>query len=358
MEVGPRRISYTALFAVLSAYYGVCDPTYHRLLHFFTSSPPPASPRLYPAATDWRLHEGVPTMHESLEPSWDIRFSELNKLYYSSLLSIFSLASTMVVHPLIVLTVRRQAAASAEHPAKHTLSSTYHELGWRGLYRGCLPLAIMGMPSSIVYFAAYESSRELVHKELVTIFPHIDPTSLDFIQAASSSIFCNSLSLLFYVPAELVSSRMIIQPRDGLGMVGMIRRVRSERGLKGFFRGYSPSLVTAVLSSSVWWSAYNICRRSAHLHLDRGFPQTLDAFSGLVAGVSSVVVGHPFDTLKTRIMTGISKDRSMVINITRLIYSRELSTLWKGFTPNLFQTAITSSGFAVMYETIKRLSSN
>ena len=294
-------------------------------------------------------------MHESLEPSWDIRFSELNKLYYSSLLSSFSLASTLAVHPLIVLTVRRQAADLA---GRHTLRSTYNDFGIRGLYRGCLPLAIMGMPSSIVYFLAYEASRELVHRELVSLLPRISPTTLDFIQAASSSVLCNSLSLLLYVPAELVSSRMIVQSRDGLGMLDMIRKVRTERGYAGFLRGYSPSLVTAVLSSSIWWSAYNICRRTSHDYLNKYPPQALDAFSGLVAGVSSVSIGHPFDTLKTRIMTGVAKDRSMVVNLARLILSNELSILWKGFTPNFIQTALTSSGFAVMYETIKRISSH
>lgn len=297
-------------------------------------------------------------MHESLEPSWDIRFSELNKLYYSSLLSTFSLASTFAVHPLIVLTVRRQAAAVSDRSSRLTLRSTYNDLGLRGLYRGCLPLAIMGMPSSIVYFLAYEASRELVHREVLSLFPKIAPTTLDFVQAASSSVLCNSLSLLFYVPAEVVSSRMIVQPRDGLGMRDMIGNVSSERGVSGFFRGYSPSLVTAVLSSSIWWSAYNICRRTTHGYFDKNPPQTLDAFSGFVAGVSSVVIGHPFDTLKTRIMTGVAKDRSMLVNIARLILSRELSSLWKGFAPNFLQSALTSSGFAVMYETIKRISSH
>ena len=297
-------------------------------------------------------------MHESLEPSWDIRFSELNKFYCSFLLSTFSLASTFAVHPLIVLTVRRQAAAATDNISKLTLRSTYNDLGLRGLYRGCLPLVLMGIPSPIVYFLAHESSREIFHRELVTLFPKMSPTTLDFMQAASSSIFCNSLSLLLYVPAELVSSRMIVQPRDGLGMLDMVGKVKSERGLTEFFRGYSPSLVTAVLSSSIWWSAYNICRRTTHGYFDISFPQALDAFSGLVAGISSVLVGHPFDTLKTRIMTGVVKDRSMVVNLARLILSRQLSSLWKGFTPNFLQTALTSSGFAVVYETIKRISSN
>jgi hypothetical protein len=138
----------------------------------------------------------------------------------------------------------------------------------------------------------------------------------------------------------------------------MIETVKAERGLSGLYRGYSSSLLTAVVSSATWWYAYNTCRRYMHVYFTKERPYFLDAAAGFTAGFSSVCVAHPFDTLKTRIMTGVSRDASMAVSFLRLIKKSEVRHLWKGFLPNLYQTSLTSTGFAMMYEMIKRVASD
>jgi hypothetical protein len=111
--------------------------------HFTTYSTPIASLQL----------SFMMTTHEVIEEEkrWQIKFTELNKLYYTSLLTGFSLASAVAIHPLIFITVRQQSGmnsrmdGSASSSSSKQLLSHLREVGVRGMYRGCSPLLLMGM---------------------------------------------------------------------------------------------------------------------------------------------------------------------------------------------------------------------
>lgn len=87
-------------------------------------------------------------------------------------------------------------------------------------------------------------------------------------------------------------------------------------------------------------------------------PTLLDVTAGLFAGLISSACLHPLDTLKTKIMTNKSfaNDYSVITTLSRVIREEGKMSLWRGLPAMLYQTAITSSGFALAYETIKRLS--
>jgi Mitochondrial carrier protein len=307
----------------------------------------------------------IHTLEENGEENW-IGFSDLNHLYYSSLLSTFSLISSFCVQPLVVLTIRQQALSSTATSSLSTLEYfkvAYKEIGYKGLYRGYLPLAIMGIPSTVVYGLGFEISRETSRKILLQTNPNIPSSHLECYTALFSSLFSNALSLICYTPAEVISSRMIIQSKEGLSMLSMIQNIRSNSShnlLSGFYRGYSSSLLTGVISSSVWWSAYSIYRNNSTINsvpILSKYPIALDASGGFIAGIISIFFSHPFDTIKTRIMTGVSKEKSIYKVLYHQAVNGKLVGLWKGFFPNLYQASIASAGFAIVYEMIKRESS-
>jgi hypothetical protein len=212
-----------------------------------------------------------------------------------------------------------------------------------------------GVPTSLVYFMAYESSKEFIDKSVSNIHPTISPTALDFTQAISSSIYCNSLSLLLYIPAEVISSRMIIDYK-GYGATQMLKQVYVSQGIRGLYRGYSPGLVAAIITSSAWWSAYNISRRYVSPKIYRDRPYLVDGMCGFTAGLVEICCSHPFETLKTRIMTGACRHQTTVQSFVHLARNNQLRHLWRGFCPALLQSAVTSTAFAVVYEFVKRVS--
>lgn len=295
------------------------------------------------------------------EKMW-IAFSALDKEQYSLLMSGFSVVCGFIMQPLVVLTVRQQALSSATNPSSTSkyLLDTYREIGIRGLYRGFLPLALAGMPTSVVYGLVFEMTRENIRTSLNTYAPSLSPTQFELLSALASSTCSNSLSLLCYVPGEIVASRMIVQSKDGLSMTQMLWHMRrAPSGLTGFYRGYSSSLAASIVSCTAWWSAYSLSRKQcASYEWGKRNVSLLDGCAGTIAGIASAAFSHPMDTLKTRIMTGVSKERNMGALLIRMAREKTLFTLWKGFMPSLYQASLSSCGFAVAYELIKRNSSS
>ena len=81
-----------------------------------------------------------------------VSFSELDKTLYSVSLSGLSFFSSFLTHPLNVLSIRQQAGNGIlkckEDVGKknvfNALVYSFHSIGLNGLYRGWLPIAIMG----------------------------------------------------------------------------------------------------------------------------------------------------------------------------------------------------------------------
>ena len=55
-------------------------------------------------------------------------------------------------------------------------------------------------------------------------------------------------------------------------------------------------------------------------------------FSGAVAGISMSVMGHPFDTLKTRMQADVTQ-RSALRCAVGLVQREGMFALWKGLYP-------------------------
>lgn len=331
-----------------------------------------------------------------------IEFSDMNQTQYTLLLSSFSLATSFISHPLTVVAVRLQAGSSIaggltsnQHGLMNNLLWTYKNMGVRGLFRGWLPIATMGMPSNVVYFNIVEITREKFQKSLRNAFPSMSPVMVDGVQATASALIANFISLIPYVPAELISSRLIVQRQAEIGMSAVSRSILSEKGYSGFFRGFSASFYVNCIAGTQWWFAYSTCKRlGAQSDIGKSHPFVVDAAAGLLAGLSSIFVSHPFDTVKTRIMTGggdlsvvqsaadartasatllspshpqqhssaqlfpsVANRASFAQVFRHIVKTDGYRGLYRGLSASMYQAAIGSTLFATSYEVIKSLSS-
>ena len=96
----------------------------------------------------------------------------------------------------------------------------------------------------------------------------------------------------------------------------------------------------------------------------------LDVASGVSAGLLTTVCMHPIDTIKTRIMTSSSAFTPTGTNpsnpttshvsirktVLDVLKKEGTKGLWRGLTASMYQSTISSAGFAIMYELIKRYS--
>ena len=293
--------------------------------------------------------------------SW-VNYSEMNKSTYSSMLAALGVGSSIITQPFSVVTTRQQAGYRVTgDPTYSSVASAmigYQKaLGWRGLFRGWTPVALMGVPSQLLYLTITESSRETLQQLYKILFPNFSSASIDGLQSVGSSVIANTVSYVPYVPAEVISSRMMIQGRGGNGMTQTIRCIWREDGFRGFYKGFSASLMYGILLSAQWWWSYSVSRRElSKIEFMKSHPFVLDASTGLIAGVTSTCIAHPLDTLKTRIMTG-NKVRAHALNtLVEIIKHEGFRVLFRGISANVYQAGFTSMGFSISYEAIKKFS--
>ena len=76
----------------------------------------------------------------------------------------------------------------------------------------------------------------------------------------------NAVSLIPWVPAEILSAKLAIQDRKGaIGMNEMIAQIYRKEGIFGFFKGFFSSLAVHVTYSFLWWVSYSTTRRQVEV---------------------------------------------------------------------------------------------
>lgn len=290
-----------------------------------------------------------------------VGWGDIDKMKYMGLLSGVGAIGGFVSHPFFVMTTRQQAGSRVTGDGAiandlrgvcRGVIDNFRRLGVRGMLRGFIPLTVLGVPSNLIYFGATEASREYIRSELQSWRPTMSPLTLDIYQSIITASLANFFSLIPYVPAEVIASRMIVQhPSSFNSLRSSCADLYRAQGVGGFFRGFNSSFLSGSLHSASWWMAYSICRRYTASCVDN--PVYVDSISGAVAGTLSTIITHPLDTLRTRIMIGTS-DTSMMRAVRHIIATEGGNILWKGLFPSLAQSGVCSMIFALSYELIKR----
>ena len=130
--------------------------------------------------------------------------------------------------------------------------------------------------------------------------------------------------------------------------------IARERGLRGFFQGFVPTTARQAANSATRFSAYTFLKQLAESYTAPG--EKLGAVGtfamGGLAGLITVYVTQPLDTVKTRMQS--IEARSVYGNSLRcaaLIFKHEgLLTFWSGALPRLARLVMSGGIVFTMYE--------
>lgn len=196
----------------------------------------------------------VPTDGENWIP-----YHSLDKAKFTMLLAGASGLGSLVSHPFYVLTTRQQAGTLVTGDKPSTSFSAgfrnaIQRIGWSGLFRGWIPMAAVSIPSNVVYLTVIEKTREQCSEIFTQRYPSAQPAVKDAAQAVYSGIVATFVYQIMFNPAEVLVSRMIIQNKHNRTCFqttcGHI--MAEDRRGKGFFRGYSSSFGTGLMTSIIW----------------------------------------------------------------------------------------------------------
>ncbi|KAL3809234.1 hypothetical protein ACHAXA_005282 [Cyclostephanos tholiformis] len=173
---------------------------------------------------------------------------------------------------------------------------------FRGLYRGMSVTLWRETPAFGMYFATYDTIKDRVENLLEE--KDMDHPIPSHAHAWAASALAGGISgawtwVIIY-PFDVIKTHIQTSPLDehsrkGMWTVG--RELVRERGWRYMFRGLGITVCRAFPVNAIIFPTYE----AVLLQLGDGVHQSMhDLVAGGVAGSVSVVVGHPFDTMKVR----------------------------------------------------------
>lgn len=218
-----------------------------------------------------------------------------------------------------------------------TLDALYKIPKYEGvgaLYNGLRPSLIMAVPSTVLYFSAYDYLR----LKLADRFGH-EQTLAPLVAGTTA----RTLAATVNAPLELVRTQMqaVNNPPSTFRLAAA--QVRTH-GFRSLWQGLSPTLFRDVPFSALYWVIVEACKPVFRPYIIECRAQTgaeaggsveefaVSFLAGATAGVVAATITHPFDVIKTRrqvfnfspdMPADVVTSESSATAITRRIYKTD-----------------------------------
>lgn len=174
--------------------------------------------------------------------------------------------------------------------------------GIRGLYRGYI-VSSFGLISGQVYIITYELVRSRLHGYR---------TELKGLIAGG---FATLMGQTILVPVDIISQHRMMsgqihqwkkgvepKPKRLPSTFDVVKNILKKQGPRGFFKGYSISLMTYAPNSALWWSFYSggFQKAAEHGLLERVPLPLVQASVGMCSAALASFLTNPMDVLRTR----------------------------------------------------------
>jgi len=215
---------------------------------------------------------------------------------------------------------------------------------------------------------AYVGTYEAVRLKLKDF--NLSPNTRSFIAGGLASAVGQTL----VVPVDVVSQHLMIINNKDFSVanlssirlskselktplsrfVGVCSYITREYGIRGFYKGYSISMITFIPNSALWWGFYNFyCDQLSYLTNSFSVPRLLiQVLSAPLAGSSAALIINPIDCTRLRIQVR----NTMLLTTIKDLWAEEGWHIFsKGLSARLTQSISYSFWIILFYEPIKFL---
>lgn len=220
----------------------------------------------------------------------------------------------------------------------------------RQWYAGCTTLIIGNSLKAGVRFVAFDHFRALLADDQ----GHISGsrTVLAGLLAGTTE------SVLAVTPFESIKTTLIDDRKSArpqlTGFVSGTSHILRTRGVPGLFAGFVPTTLRQASNSAVRFGTYNALKQLASSYVAPG--EKLGGAStfgiGAAAGIVTVAVTQPLDTVKTRLQSlkGKSEYGGMVGCSVRIAREEGWRAFWSGAMPRAVRLMLSGGIVFTMYE--------
>uniref|UniRef100_A0A0K0DJL3 Phosphate carrier protein, mitochondrial n=1 Tax=Angiostrongylus cantonensis TaxID=6313 RepID=A0A0K0DJL3_ANGCA len=173
----------------------------------------------------------------------------------------------ILLAPMEATKVRVQTSPDAPPTLRGCAPMIYKAEGIMGFYKGIVPLWLRQIPYTMMKFACFERTVELLYKHVVPK-PRSECTKpeqlvVTFVAGYIAGVFCAIVSH----PADTVVSKLNQDAGSGIG--GIIKKL----GFAGLWKGLFPRIIMIGTLTALQWFIYDSVKVA--LHLPRPPPPTM-----------------------------------------------------------------------------------
>jgi solute carrier family 25 citrate transporter 1 len=156
------------------------------------------------------------------------------------------------------------------------------------------------------------------------------------------------------IKTQLIDDRKAAKPRMRGFLHGSMIIAR-EKGIRGFFQGFVPTTARQAANSATRFGSYTTLKQVAQSYVAPG--EKLGAVStfglGAIAGIITVYVTMPLDTVKTRMQSIEARKeyKNSFVCASRIVREEGFFTLWSGAVPRLARLILSGGIVFTMYAT-------
>lgn len=167
--------------------------------------------------------------------------------------------ATVCTYPLDLLRTRFAAQTEPKqyHTLRHAVALIYTRDGMRGFYAGLVPTLIEIVPYISLHFAFYEGAKDRALK---------GRDGLQTYETLAIGAASGTASKLVTLPLDNAKKLMQVDGQFGgsgyRGMADVLTGVWKRDGIRGWFRGVTPSLMKAAPNSAITFAVYETAKRA------------------------------------------------------------------------------------------------
>jgi solute carrier family 25 protein 38 len=287
-------------------------------------------------------------------------------------------ASAVILQPLDLLKTRvQQSGHSSLSSALKDVKQSQHLV--RTLWRGTVPSALRTGFGSAFYFTSLNAIREKLRQTNTT------KTGAKNLASNSSSalpVLSNTANLLsgaaartlaglLLMPLTVIKVRFESSLYSYPSIWSATKDIHRRDGLRGFFSGFGATAIRDAPYAGMYVLFYEALKsnlvslvarpdaaetRPTQVPLSASMANTVNFFSGLLAGAACSAISNPFDVVKTRIQLEPRKYGNLWRAWYTMAVEEGFRSLWDGLALRMSRKALSSALAWTVYEQLIRRS--
>ncbi|XP_054280878.1 probable mitochondrial glutathione transporter SLC25A40 [Macrosteles quadrilineatus] len=212
--------------------------------------------------------------------------------------------------------------------------------GVTSLWAGLSPTLVLALPATVVYFVTYEQLRTRLC-DYMCVKREDQPIWIPMLSGGTARFW----AVTIVNPLELMRTRMQAQKLSWRQIRNTFGDLLKKDGVKGLFKGLTPTLLRDVPFSGIYWATYETINASYPQQHQGSFGPSF--LGGSLAGSIAALVTTPFDVVKTHQQVALAEElitkkgmKRSTFTIMKDIYRvNGLSGIFAGLTPRVLKVA-------------------